>query len=106
MNNFENLQIRIAFFSDTVLPRNLKLFLYINIYKNTLCKKNFMFLGRTVFEKNVMITCKNSRKNAMLTCKISKLFIRTIVQLLIVVRYHRIFLENCATEELEIFFVF
>ena len=33
-------------------------------------KKNFKFLGRTVLEKN-----------AMLTCKISKLFIRTIVQL-------------------------
>ena len=33
-------------------------------------KKNFKFLGRTV-----------SEKNAMLTCKISKLFIRTIVQL-------------------------
>ena len=32
-------------------------------------KKNFKFLGRTV-----------SEKNAMLTCKISKLFIRTIVQ--------------------------
>ena len=27
----------------------------------TLCKKNFMFLGRTVFEKNAMITCKNSK---------------------------------------------
>ena len=33
-------------------------------------KKNFKFLGRTV-----------SEKNAMLTFKISKLFIRTIVQL-------------------------
>ena len=52
-----------------------------------------MFLGRTVFKKNAMLT------------KISKLFIRTIVQLLTVVRYHRIFLENCATEEDEIFFI-
>ena len=33
-------------------------------------KKNFKFLGRTV-----------SEKIAMLICKISKLFIRTIVQL-------------------------
>ena len=118
INNFEILQISIAFFSDTVRPRNLKFFLYINPYgyslqtkfhvprKNskshtfrekcddnlklashfspilcdrgtwnffcilthmdTLCKPNFMFLGRTVFEKNAMITC-------MITCKNSKL---------------------------------
>ena len=32
MNNFEILQISIAFFSDTVRPRNLKFFLYINPY--------------------------------------------------------------------------
>ena len=40
----------------------------------------------------------------MLICKISKLFIRTIVQLLILASYHRIFLEKCATEEHEIWF--
>ena len=57
-------------------------------------KKNFKFLGRTV-----------SEKNAMLTCKISKLFIRTIVKLWIFASYHRIFLEKCATEEREIWFV-
>ena len=51
-------------------------------------KKKFNFLGRTV-----------SENNAMLTCKISKLFIRTIVQLWIFTRYHRIFLKNCAIEE-------
>ena len=56
-------------------------------------QKNFKFLGRTV-----------SEKNAMLTCKISKLFIRTIVQLWIFASYYRIFLENCATEEHEIWF--
>ena len=56
-------------------------------------KKNFKFIGRTV-----------SEKNAMLTCKISKLFIRTIVQLWIFASYHRIFLEKCATEEHEIWF--
>ena len=33
-------------------------------------KKNFKFLGRTVSEKNAMLTCKNS-----------KLFIRANVQL-------------------------
>ena len=56
-------------------------------------KKNLKFLGRTV-----------SKKNAMLICKISKLFIRTIVQLWIFASYHRIFLEKCATEEHEIWF--
>ena len=55
--------------------------------------KNFKLLGCTV-----------SEKNAMLTCKISKLFIRTIVQLWIFASYHRIFLEKCATEEHEIWF--
>ena len=40
----------------------------------------------------------------MLICKISKLFIRTIVQLSILASYHRIFLEKCATEEHEIWF--
>ena len=56
-------------------------------------KKNFKFLGRTV-----------SEKNAILTCKISKLFVRTMVQLWIFASYHRIFLEKCATEEHEIWF--
>ena len=56
-------------------------------------KKNFKFLDRTV-----------SEKSAMLTCKISKLFIRTIVQLWIFARYHRIFLEKCGTEEHVIWF--
>ena len=109
LNNFEILQDSIKFFSDTVRPRNLKFFLYINPYGyslqtkfhvprshtfrekcndilklashfspilcdrgtwnffcilthiDTLCKPNFMFLGRTLFEKNAMITCKNSK---------------------------------------------
>ena len=56
-------------------------------------QKNFKFLGRTV-----------SEKTAMLTYKISKLFISTIVQFWIFARYHRIFLEKCATEEHEIWF--
>ena len=32
INNFEILKVSIAFFSDTVRPRNLKFFLYINPY--------------------------------------------------------------------------
>ena len=32
INNFEILQVSIAFFYDTVRPRNLKFFLYINPY--------------------------------------------------------------------------
>ena len=54
-------------------------------------KKNFKFISRTVWEKI-----------AMLTCKISKLFIRTIVQLWVFASYHRIFFVNCDTEEHEI----
>ena len=126
INNFEISQVSIAFFSDTVRPRNLKFFLYINPYgysmqtkfhifrshsfrekgedtlklashfslilcdrgtwnfywilthMDTLCKPNFMFVGHTVFEKNAMISWN----------------------------YHRIFLRYCATEKLEIFFVY
>ena len=55
--------------------------------------KNFKFLGRTVSEKNLMITCN-----------IFKLFIRANVQLWIFASYHCIFLEKCATEEHEIWF--
>ena len=59
----------IAFFSKSVRPRNMKFGLQrVSIWVNI--QKNFKFLGRTV-----------SEKNAMLICKISKLFIRTIVQL-------------------------
>ena len=56
-------------------------------------KKNFKFLGHTV-----------SEKNAMINCKISKLFIRANVQLWIFASYHRIFLENCVTDEDQIWF--
>ena len=67
--NFEFLQVIIAFFSKSVRPRNMKFGLQEYPY-GLIHKKNFKFLGRTV-----------SEKNAMLTCKISQLFIRTIVQL-------------------------
>ena len=39
MNNFEILQVSIAFFSDTVCPRNLKYFLYINPYEYSMQTK-------------------------------------------------------------------
>ena len=61
-----------------------------NLY-GLIYKKNFKFLCCTV-----------SEKNAMLTCKISKLFINTLVQLLIFASYHRIFLEKYVTEDHEI----
>ena len=67
--NFEFLQVIIAFFSKSVRQRNMKFGLQrVSIWVNI--QKNFKFLGRTV-----------SEKNAMLSCKISKLFIKTIVQL-------------------------
>ena len=124
MCNFEFLQVIIAFFSKTVWPKNMKLGLHrvsiwVNIQKkfqvprshsigekcdanfklsshfsrklcdrgtwNLVCieylygliyKKNFKFLGRTVSEKSAMLISS----------------------------YHRIFLENCVTEEHEIWF--
>ena len=124
MCNFEFLQVFIAFFSKTVWPRNMKFGLHrvsiwVNIQKkfqvprsysigekcdrnfkisshfsrklchrrtwNLVCieypygliyNKNFKFLGRTVLEKNAML----------------------------ISRYHRLFLENCVTEEYEIWF--
>ena len=69
MCNFEFLQVIIAFFSKTERPRNMK-FGCIEYPYGLIYKKNFKFLGRTI-----------SEKNAMLTCKISKLFIRANVQL-------------------------
>ena len=39
MKNFEILQVSIAFFSDTVRPRNLKFFLYINPYESSMQTK-------------------------------------------------------------------
>ena len=59
---------------------------------DTLCKPNFMFLGHTVFEKNAMLSCKNS-----------KLHIRPNKQLWNFTSYHHIFLRYCVTEELEMF---
>ena len=57
INNFEILQVSIAFFSDTVWPRNLKFFCILT-HMDTLCKPKIKFLCSTVFEKNAMITCK------------------------------------------------
>ena len=122
--NFDFLQVIIAFFSKTVRPRNMKFGLHrvsiwVNIQKkfqvprshrigekcdanlklsshfspkqcdrgtwNLVCieypygliyKKNFKFLGCTVSEKSAMLISS----------------------------YHRIFLQNCATEEHEIWF--
>ena len=69
------LQVIIAFFSKTVRPRNMKFDLQrVSIWVNI--QKNFKFFGRTVSEKSAML----------------------------ISRYHRIFLEKCATEKHEIWF--
>ena len=52
INNFEILQISIAFFSDSVLPRNLKFFLYINPYGYSLQTKFHVPRSRTFREKS------------------------------------------------------
>ena len=51
INNFEILQVSIAFFSDTVRPRNLKFFLYINPYGYSLQTKFHVARSPTFREK-------------------------------------------------------
>ena len=51
INNFEILQVSIAFFSDTVQPRNLKFFLYINPYGYSLQTKFHVPRSHTFREK-------------------------------------------------------
>ena len=46
INNFEILQISIAFFSDTVRPRNLKFFCILT-HMDTLCKSNIEIWFKT-----------------------------------------------------------
>ena len=77
-------------FSPMLCDRGTWNFFCILTHMDTLCKPNFMFLGRTIFEKNAMITCKNSKLPAS-TLKFYKL---------------AFFLRYCATEKLEIFFVY
>ena len=52
INNFEILQVSIAFFSDTVRPRNLKFFLYINPYGYSLQTKFHVPRSHTFREKS------------------------------------------------------
>ena len=59
-----------SYFSPKLCDRGTSNLVCIEYPYGLLYKKNFKFLGRTV-----------SEKNAMLTCKISKLFIRANVQL-------------------------
>ena len=51
INNFEILQVSIAYFSDTVRPRNLKIFLYINPYVYSLSTKFHVPRSHTFREK-------------------------------------------------------
>ena len=60
INNFDIFQVSIAFFFYSVRPRNLKFFCILT-RMDTPCKKNFMFLGGTVFKKNAMIYYNNSK---------------------------------------------
>ena len=60
----------------------------------TLCKPNFMFLGGTVFEKNAMISCKNSKLH------------NSIINNFEFYKLASHFSPILCTEELEIFFVF
>ena len=51
INNFEILQVSIAFFSDTVRPRNFKFVLYINPYRYSLQTKFHVPRSHTFREK-------------------------------------------------------
>ena len=88
----DNLKLA-SHFSPILCHRGTWNIVYILTHMDTLCKPNFMFFVHTVFEKNAMITCKNSKSH-----------IRPNKQLWNFRSYHRIFLRYCATEELEIFF--
>ena len=55
INNFEILQVSIAFFSDTLRPTNLKFFLYINPYGYSMQTK-FHVPRSHRFPENAMIT--------------------------------------------------
>ena len=56
----DNLKLA-SHFSPILCDRGTWNFFCILTHMDTLCKPNFMFLGRTLFEKNAMITCKNSK---------------------------------------------
>ena len=61
INNFEILQVSIAFFSDTVQPRNLKFLLYINPYGYSLQTKFHVPWSHTFREK-----CDDNLQNSKL----------------------------------------
>ena len=56
----DNLKLA-SHFSPILCDRGTLNFFCILTHMDTLCKLKFMLLGGTVFEKNVMITCKNSK---------------------------------------------
>ena len=68
INNFEILQVSIAFFSDAVLPRNLKFIMYIDPYKYSLQIKihvprshSFSKICDDNFEKSKLHNCPNKQ---------------------------------------------
>ena len=97
---------------------------------DTLCKQNFMFLGRTLFEKNAMITsniqsCTIVLINNFEILQVSIIFLSDTVRprklkfvlyinpygysmqnKFLSASYHRISLENCATKKYEIWFAY
>ena len=100
---------------------------FILTHMDTLCKPNFMFIGRTVLEKKCNdnlklsshfspILCDRGTWNffCILThmdtlCKPNSMFLgHTVLEknAMISWNYHRTFLRYCATKELEHFFVY
>ena len=66
INNFEILQVSIAFFSDTVRPRNLKFFLYINPYGYSMQTKFHVPRSHSFREKCDDLTKLHIRPNKQL----------------------------------------
>ena len=126
INNFEILQVSIAFFSDTVRPRNLKFFLYINPYGYSLQTKfhvarsptfrekcndtleiSIALFSNTVRPRNLKFFLYINHMDTL--CKPNFMFLgRTLFEKKcddnLKLASH--FIRYCATEELETYFVY
>ena len=60
LNSDDNLKLA-SHFSPILCDRGTWNFFCTLNHMDTFCKQNFMYFGCTLFEKNAMITCKNSK---------------------------------------------
>ena len=120
------LEIRIALFSDTVRPSNLKFFLYINPYGYSMQTKFHVPRSHSFRERSNDILKLASHFSPILCDRVTWNFFCILNHMdtlrkpnfmflghtvfeknaMITWNYHRTFLRYCATEELEIFSVY